>query len=307
MNHTDTNERLITFRIENYKKLLQELDACAHGFHRPLSPFFTNKSGEYSERKLQTLINRLVSGLEQYYPVYLDAPYLCHNNALYYFYKSFLYCTIRACSTPFTLYSDGNELGVYYPDLTFGDIVEVLQPEQFEIVEDGESCALCYPIYNTLSLILPDLYRILSGQQLFCRDHLTGEIIPLSARDKKTDPAPENTPEEMRDSGYAFTSDAVFGAEASYYAQYETELADRIREEEQKLLETFPHASVYCRNYEQLQRLFPKYYRREVFGDHIRFMIEHFLTEQYDTVFDDEDAYVTMLVYLQKNIQTLKG
>lgn len=275
MDNRDSNETLRRFRRENLRELLLELERCVSGYDHRVMPFITNRQGQYSEKKTLQLVSRLTAGLGPE-----DSGPLCS------FYRSVLYCAIRAFSTPCTVQSGSVTLGMYNPDFTFTDLIGSLHSEELESNENDDETItfgiLKRPIYGNLSINMTALYTFLSGGKEPVTCPLEGEFFPL-----------HTCPWEPS------------GCDAEEFSDDSYE--EFLQQEPCRLEAPFPVPEAYCGHYENMLKLFPGQYQRERFDRHMQVMADHFLMEQNLTFFSDGDTYLTTITYLKKALKFLKS
>ena len=281
MDSRESNETLCQFRRESLKKLLVQLESCACGYDRPVMPFITNRQEQYSAKKTMQLINRLTDFPESGYANSCPAPRRS-------FYKSMLYCAIRCFSTPCTIHSGSVTLGVYSPAFTFGDLIKYMHSEEQDASESYERSIsfgiLKRPVNGFLAANMTALYVYLSGQEEPKPNLLDGEFIPLHTSEAEDEAfCPDE--EEMED---------------TYYEE-------RLEEPLCQLEQPFPFPEEYCQHYENILRLFPEYYCKELFDRHMEDMINHFLTEQNLTIFSDGDTHIMTISYLKKALKMIQN
>lgn len=279
----ESMKQLINFRKQKFHNLINELECCVSGRFFPLLPYTTNQQGKYSERKTMSFVNHIVNGLE------------INDENLYNFYKSFFYCVIRATTTPYIIYESGNILGLIEDsdniDTTFSNLINFMHAEDCFIGENLHR----FPINSTLATVIVKLYEVLSGTKSKNSDILLDSRINYFENESKLKnefKAPDWTtmPEYIDDS---------YNLEDSLFGEYEElQAAENIR-----IKKSFPSSAEYCKHFEAFIELFEQHYNFEIFNNHIQKMIDHFLTAQALTLYNNEDAYVTLCTYVKKTIK----
>lgn len=276
MTINESDQLLITFRKRKFYNLLNELERCVNGQNSLVYPYITNQKGIYSERKTIQLVNHIVKGLDT------------SNKNLHNFYKSLFYCAIRAVTTPYEVYENGNIMGLLENpdniDTTFSNLISFIHTEDLYLNEG----VYRIPVDSTLATVITSLYQILSGKKAEKTDVLYGSFI--SHYEDVSIEYVEPIPEHIDD------------AEETH----ENILDEYVKLQELENLrikKSFPSSVEYCKQFEILISQFDQNFQFEIFNNHIQIMIESFLTDQEVTTYNDTNSYLRLCTYLKKTIE----
>ncbi len=301
------------FRLQRLRDGFTDLEEYVMGADTPVMPFITDADGKFSSGRAEELLASLTSGLYRWYP---------DRDRMEEFYRCLLYCTLRACTTPYTRYYLGGSVRVNddLKETTFRTLLYQLRPsvatsELEEKEEDQFLIPRLAPVRPWLYEVMGELYSALTGKALSCPVMRgTGCEMPEAVWE-----IIEGWMEDTQEEQEPAEEGASFFGEETEISQEENDRAFRehtlrlrrtrdagIAKESARLRGCFACPEEYVKHYERLVGLFPTCYRRYCFEADVKEMTAQFLLEQGYSRLDSAEPCQTFRAYLNKAMRTVR-
>lgn len=293
--HTDREYAIIS-RKSVFESELKSLRHLMDGGRTRIWPYLSDSGGEYSDKKTIRFLDQIIA--EKQYQKMHGAYYEWYAQRIP-FYKNLLYCVLRTLTAGYTDYRSGADYGAA-DRVLFADLTDAFEGD-FGGILDWD-CAFR----------MKKLYEILTGKRIdICRLNPGPEEMT----------EPEGSADEMLAEAMAF--------EESYRAM-EEELGEKLgydmgeirkeEEREERLLEakqagederirtTFPAKRRFCRCVrETLLYLENNAMDAGELESEMKELIFQFLSARRLSVFDEEEAFVEVMVQLKRTIRKAQG
>ena len=271
-----------------FNDYIDDIRLMAEGFHTPIAEFTKKRSGIIDSENLEKTVDEILGSYEGF-----------KNDKEKEFYGAFLYCAMALCSLEFVAF----EAGVSHvydikkeKDKTM-DFRYFLENIETHTNEEGtfldEDCLF--------AMYLPRLYELLAGKTIELKT--VYEDIGATLSEKEWAEIQEDMDIQMEASG----SDPMDFYPGDYEEQKysESEADEANRSSAMKLKAVYPAYETYIKKLERFAEL-----TEECLGPgfrrNVKTMISDFLAESGRTIYNNEDAFVELMVSLTRVRKTVK-
>ena len=267
-----------------FNDYIDDIRLTAEGFLTPVTIFTKKNSGILDGKKLKDTADAVVNTFDRF-----------KNDSEKDFYRAFLYCALALLSLDFEYYSAEvpNTILSFPPEkncrMDFRYLLENLELE----TDNDKTCLNTDSIF---AMYLPPLHELLSGKSIELRSAYTEMSLSLTSGESSemledvfanapADPSDYFGPEDLADE---YCSDGGLRDE---------EIKEGNTLMSSKLKATFPEYKEFIKNMERFAELFDDNIS-PAFRTNVRMMTSAFLAEGGYTIFNNEDAYVDLMVSL---------
>lgn len=293
--HTD-REYAILSRRSVFESELKSLRYLMGGGRTSIWPYLSDSGGEYSDKKTIRFLDQITA--EKQYQKMHGAYYERYAQRIP-FYKNLLYCVLRTLTAGYTDYRSGADYGAA-DRVLFADLTDAFEGN-FGGILDWD-CAFR----------MKKLYEILTGKSIdICR------LNPGPEEMTETEgSAEEILAEEMAFEESYRAMEEELGEKLGYdmgEIRKEEEREERLREtkqagEDERIRTTFPAKRRFCRCIrESLLYLENNAMDAGELETEMKELIFQFLSARRLSVFDEEEAFVEVMVQLKRTIRKAQG
>lgn len=274
-------------RVMVFEREMERLKNFMYGRCVPVWNYMTDSQGKYSEEKTIGLIEQIID--EARYRRMHIWDFDKHEDKLP-LYKNLLYCVLRAYTSDYTEYSGGNRFGYGKPEeILFFDILSAFEDSGQGLL-DGNAV-----------FFMEILYEIFTGKTI-CLDVLNAEREKTEIDAAETDDVQTGkSMEEVLAEELGYNIEEIREAEQSFIEEEE----QQAKAEREKVCKQFTEKEHFCRSLDEIDcYLKEKPISYKQMRSEMKTLIDGFLSDSGLSVFQDENAYVEVMVQLKKTIRT---
>ena len=279
-----------------FNDYIKDIMMYAHGFMMPVEKFTKKKNGIVDTEKIKETVAAIISEGEGF-----------KDEGEKKFYSSFLYCALALLSVRYDFVPNEEKPGLNaytFPDSfpLIGNMDMRLLVGEAEITADGETLGLEYD--SLFAMHFPELYYLLSGK------YIELKTVYIDYFDLMTEKELADMNAD-REEGMAEIEEADLEADEEW-AEYE-ENFEAMSEEEMyeanmasgnRIKAVYPGYKDYLSNLEVFAGMFEKYADTSFFTK-IKNMVSDFLAAGGYTIFNNEEAYINMMVSVNRARKTM--
>lgn len=284
-----------------FNDIIEEIRLRAWGYMTPVSTFTTRKSGIVDTEMIKTTVAEILDLKEELHDGFKDKSEKD-------FYSSFFYCALAICSVDFQYFEVDydNQIQVEsLSDHTKGSADFLFLTENADTESDENGTGLEAGIY---SRFIPMLYELLTGRQLELKtvyhdimdDLSQAELREIHEDFEETDISPEDLAGEAAEID---DSDEQYDI-SDEEAEEEAREANRLSGGKVKL--SYLGYADYIANAELFSKLLDNCISDRFFSD-VKDMVSDFLAHKGLTVFNNEKAYIELMVSLNRARKTAEN
>lgn len=286
----------ILSRRRVFESEIKSLSHLMGGGYIRIWPFLSDSGGDYSDKKTVRLVGQIVE--EKQYQKMHEAHYERYAARLP-FYRNMLYCVLRTLTAGYTDHQSGADYGE--PErILFSDVTEAFEGN-FGGLLDWNCIFWMKKLYGLLTGEKIDAHRLNPGpEEMAEKEEISDEALAEAMAFEESYRAMED--ELGKKLGYDM--EEIRGEEERDYRLREKKQA----EEDERIRTAFPSKRHFCRSVKEMLSFLEQndIDARELESE-MKELIFQFLSDRRLSVFDEEKAFIEVMIQLKRTIRRAQG